>query len=141
MDPITPELLMAVAGGTASAAGQQIWTTLRELVIRRSSQGEPGSEPGSEPGGEEELTALAQSASSEQRAQELAEVLALRARQDPDFAAALDVWRREAEALEPAPTPAPASTGTGDVINESHGTVHGNLVQARDIHGSIHFGN
>ncbi|KUL22075.1 hypothetical protein [Streptomyces regalis] len=128
MDPITPELLMAVAGGTASAAGQQIWTTLRELVTRRSSDGEA------------ELTALAQATASEQRAGALAEVLALRARQDPDFAAALDAWRRQAEALEPAPAP-PASTGSGDVTNRSEGTVHGNLVQARDIHGSIHFGN
>jgi hypothetical protein len=119
---------MAVAGGTASAAGQQIWTTLRELVTRRSRGGELG--------GEAELTALTQAANSEQRAQELAEVLALRARQDPDFAAALDVWRRQAETLEPAP----ASTGSGDVNNRADGTVHGNLVQARDIQGSVNFG-
>ncbi|MGN9755957.1 hypothetical protein [Streptomyces sp. SD31] len=129
MDPIPPELLMAVAGGTASAAGQQTWTTLRELVTRRSRSGELG--------GEAELTALTQAANSEQRAHELAEVLALRAGQDPAFAAALDVWRRQAEALEPAP----ASTGSGDVNNKADGTVHGNLVQARDIHGSVNFGN
>ncbi|WP_328425331.1 hypothetical protein [Streptomyces sp. NBC_00443] len=127
MDPVTPELLMAVAGGAASAAGQQIWTRLRELVARRSSDAEPG--------GEAELTALAQATNSQQRAHELAEVLALRARQDPDFAAALDVWRGQAETLKPT------STGSGDVNNRSDGTVHGNLVQTRDIHGSVHFGN
>lgn len=128
MDPIAPELLMALAGGTAGAAGQQIWASLRDLVTRRRS--------GAEPSGEGELTALAQQADSGERARELSEALALRARQDPAFAEALEAWRREAETLEPT------RTGPGDVHNEiSGGTVHGNVVQARDIHGSIHFGS
>lgn len=127
MDPIAPELLMALAGGTAGAAGQQIWASLRDLVTRRSSGGQAC--------GEGELAALAQTADSDERARELAEALALRARQDPAFATALHAWRMRAE------EPAPASTGSGDVHNEAGGTVHGNLVQARDIHGSIHFGN
>ncbi|CAM5540690.1 MULTISPECIES: hypothetical protein [Streptomyces] len=127
MDPIAPELLMAVAGGTAGAAGQQIWTALRDLVRRRGS--------GEEPSGEGELTALAQQSDSAERARQLAETLALRARQDPAFAEALAAWRREAETL------VPNQTGSGDVRNEVSGTVHGNVVQARDIHGSIRFGN
>ncbi|SEC79816.1 hypothetical protein [Streptomyces sp. KS_5] len=127
MDPIAPELLMAVAGGTAGAAGQQIWTALRDLVRRRGS--------GEEPSGEGELTALAQQSDSAERARQLAETLALRARQDPAFAEALAAWRREAETL------VPNRTGSGDVRNEVSGTVHGNVVQARDIHGSIRFGN
>ncbi|MFG2271349.1 hypothetical protein ACGFNY_16530 [Streptomyces chartreusis] len=127
MDPIAPELLMAVAGGTAGAAGQQIWTALRDLVRRRGSDEEPS--------GEGELTALAQQSDSAERARQLAETLALRARQDPAFAEALAAWRREAETL------VPNQTGSGDVRNEVSGTVHGNVVQARDIHGSIRFGN
>jgi hypothetical protein len=128
MDPIAPELLMALAGGTAGAAGQQIWTSLRELVTRRRSDGAPQ--------GEGELTALAQAGDSDERAIELAEVLRLRAEDDSDFARALQAWRTEAENLHFT------STGSGDVRNEiSGGTVHGNVVQARDIHGSIHFGS
>ncbi|WP_405536067.1 hypothetical protein OG787_21375 [Streptomyces sp. NBC_00075] len=128
MSPIAPELLMALAGGTAGAAGQQIWASLRDLVRRRPTDGEPR--------GEGELTSLADAADSPTRARELADVLALRARQDPDFARALDTWRREAEALEGA------STGAGDVRNEvSGGTIQGPVVQARDINGPLHFGS
>lgn len=119
---------MALAGGTAGAAGQQIWASLRDLVRRRPS--------GEEPCGEGELTSLADAADSPTRARELADVLALRARQDPDFARALDTWRREAEALEGT------STGAGDVHNEvSGGTIQGPVVQARDINGPLHFGS
>lgn len=128
MDQIAPELLMALAGGTAGAAGQQIWTSLRDLVRRRPQDEDPV--------GEGELTALDEATDDERRARELAEALALRAHQDLAFAQALAAWRREAEALELTPT------GSGDVHNEiSGGTVHGNVVQARDIHGSIHRGN
>lgn len=128
MDQIAPELLMALAGGTAGAAGQQIWTSLRDLVRRRPQNEDPV--------GDGELAALAQASDDEWRARQLSEVLALRARQDPAFAQALAAWRQEAEAL------APTGVGSGDVHNEiSGGTVHGNVVLARDIHGSIHFGN
>ncbi|QFR01164.1 hypothetical protein F9278_38870 [Streptomyces phaeolivaceus] len=127
MDPIAPELLMALAGGTAGAAGQQIWASLRELVSRRPR--------GEEAHGEGELNALARTADDTARARELADVLTLRAARDAAFATALDAWRGRAEALA-----APPATGTGDVRNEVGGTVHGPLIQARDIHGSIHLG-
>ncbi|WP_324785159.1 hypothetical protein [Streptomyces sp. H51] len=126
MDPIAPELLMALAGGTAGAAGEQIWTTLRNLVRRRPAHGEPYDES--------ELTALAEAPGSADRAAELADALALRARQDPAFAEALAAWRREAEALEGV------GTGAGDVHNEISGGTQGTVVQARDVHGSINFG-
>ncbi|MER6630853.1 hypothetical protein ABT301_21985 [Streptomyces sp. NPDC000987] len=128
MDPIAPELLMALAGGTAGAAGEQIWTTLRNLVRRRPSHGEPYDES--------ELTALAEAPGSADRAAELAEALALRARQDPAFAEALAAWRREAEALEGTGT----GTGRGDVHNNVSGGAHGVVVQARDVHGSLNAG-
>lgn len=130
MVPIAPELLMALAGGTAGAAGEHIWMSLRNLVGRRHSDGEPHGEPY----GEGELTALVQAADSAERATELAEALALRARQDPAFAEALAAWRREAEALEGT------RTGTGDVHNTISGGTQGTVIMARDVHGSINLG-
>ncbi|MEU6770570.1 hypothetical protein [Streptomyces sp. NPDC046759] len=126
MDVIAPELLMALASGTAGAAGEQIWTSLRDLVRRR--------QPGREPSDQRELTALAEAPDSAERAAELAGVLARRARQDPAFAQALAVWRREAEALETT------RTGTGDVHNTISGGTQSTVVQARDVHGSINLG-
>lgn len=126
MVPIAPELLMALAGGTAGAAGEQIWMSLRNLVRRRHSDEEPY--------GEGELTALVQAADSAERATELAEALALRARQDPAFAEALAAWRQEAEVLEGT------RTGTGDVHNAISGGTQGTVIMARDVHGSINLG-
>ncbi|WP_189313430.1 hypothetical protein [Streptomyces brasiliensis] len=126
MDVIAPELLMALASGTAGAAGEQIWTSLRDLVRRR--------QPGREPSDQRELTALAEAPGSAERAAELAQVLARRARQDPAFAQALAVWRREAEALETT------RVGAGDAHNTISGGTQSTVVQARDVHGSINLG-
>ncbi|MEV7979934.1 hypothetical protein [Streptomyces sp. NPDC086519] len=126
MVPIAPELLMALAGGTAGAAGEQIWTSLRNLVRRRPSDGEPYDEG--------ELTALAEAPDNSERAVELARALALRARQDPAFAEALAAWRREAEALEGT------RTGAGDVRNVVSGGTQSTVIQTRDVHGSINLG-
>ncbi|WEO94264.1 hypothetical protein A6P39_009680 [Streptomyces sp. FXJ1.172] len=126
MDQIAPELLMALASGTAGAAGEQIWTSLRDLVTRRR--------PGGEPGAQSELTALAEAPGDAQRAAELAGVLAHRARQDPAFAEALAAWRQAAEALEGA------RTGSGEVRNVVSGGTQNTVIQARDVHGSINLG-
>lgn len=126
MVPIAPELLMALAGGTAGAAGEQIWTSLVNLVRRRP--------PNAQPYGGSELTALTEGADRADRAAELAEALAVRARQDPAFAEALAAWRREAEALEGT------RGGKGDVSNVVSGGTQGTVVQARDVHGSINLG-
>ncbi|MEU1820292.1 hypothetical protein ABZ543_34710 [Streptomyces roseifaciens] len=128
MDPIAPELLMALASGTAGAAGRQIWLALRNLIGRRS-------DPVGGPDGEGELVALDETPGSVDRARELAQALAERARQDPAFACALEIWRREAKALPEL------RTGTGEVRNEiSGGTFQGAVVQARDINGPLSFG-
>ncbi|MFE3826409.1 hypothetical protein [Streptomyces sp. NPDC059092] len=126
MDPIAPELLMALAGGTAGAAGEQVWASLRNLVGRRPSDGEPYDEGG--------LTALAEAPGSAERATALAEGLTLRARQDPAFAEALAAWRREAEASEGT------RTGAGNVSNVVSGGTQGTVIQTRDVHGSINTG-
>ncbi|MEU1001283.1 hypothetical protein [Streptomyces tibetensis] len=126
MEHIAPELLMALAGGTAGAAGQHIWASLRGLVRRRPEGGAAS--------GEAELTALDEAADDGDRARKLAEVLVLRAQQDPAFARALDAWRREAEALDGK------RTGAGDVHSEfSGGEFQGPVVVSRDI-GKLRFG-
>ncbi|MEU6809395.1 hypothetical protein ABZ920_10375 [Streptomyces sp. NPDC046831] len=124
--PIAPELLMALAGGTAGAAGEQLWTSLLNLVRRRSP------DAAAHDGGE--LTALTEGADRADRAAELAEALTLRARQDPAFAEALAAWRREADALEGT------RSGAGDVRNVVSGGTQGTVVQARDVHGGINLG-
>ncbi|MFI0738907.1 hypothetical protein ACH4PU_12605 [Streptomyces sp. NPDC021100] len=120
MEQIAPELLMALASGTAGAAGNQAWQTLRNLVVRWRPGGEPE---------EGELTALADAPDDAERAAELAEALALRARQDPAFAQALADWRRRAEALEPS------RTGSGNVSNTISNSTVTTAVQSRDVNG------
>ncbi|KUN77925.1 hypothetical protein AQJ66_32445 [Streptomyces bungoensis] len=113
MDPMAPELLTALASGTAGAAGQQLWASLRALVHRPSPV---------EPTGTLELDALAAAADTAEgtaRAADLTRALAERARQDPAFADALGTWQR---------TPAFATvrtTGSSDV----HNTVSGGRQQ------------
>ncbi|WAZ23089.1 hypothetical protein STRCI_004406 [Streptomyces cinnabarinus] len=125
---IAPELLMALAAGTAGAAGQQIWESLKGLLRRRPQ--------GAAPSGEAELEALGRSADDADRARELANVLALRAVQDPAFAQALESWRQKAEAWDAA-----RPTGSGGVHNEiSGGDFKGPVIQARDINGPLNFG-
>jgi hypothetical protein len=52
--------------------------------------------------------------------------------EDPEFDAELrDLWR----ALSPH-----LDASHGGVVNSVSGTVEGNLVQARDVHGGISFG-
>ncbi|MFI2720481.1 hypothetical protein ACH5AI_29775 [Streptomyces collinus] len=102
MEPITAGLLVALASGTAGAAGEQIWASLRELVTRRGSGA-----------GAEEPAVPAEPPRTEERAGQLAALLNERAGQDPDFAAALEIWRRRADARVASPT--------GDVHNEISG--------------------
>ncbi|PAZ13623.1 hypothetical protein CLM62_23295 [Streptomyces sp. SA15] len=126
MDAIAPELLMALAGGTAGAAGQQLWASLRDLV-RPPTQCE-------EPCEEDELTVLVDTANTAERARELAGALMVRAQQNPAFAQALESWGREVEAL------GDAVTGAGEVTNTISGGTQNTVVQARDIRGSINLG-
>lgn len=56
-----------------------------------------------------------------ERAGQLAALLYERARQDPDFAAALEIWRRRAEAE--------VGSRSGDVHNEISGGTQGTVIQ------------
>lgn len=126
MEPIAPTLLMALAGGTAGAAGQQIWASLRDLVRRGPATGPAG--------GEGELAALEEVSDSPSRARELSRALAERAEEDPGFARELAAWRRDAEAR------GGTGTGDGDVHNVISGGTQTTVVQTRDVHGNLHFG-
>ncbi|MER7516528.1 hypothetical protein [Streptomyces sp. NPDC126499] len=121
MEPITAGLLVALASGTAGAAGQQIWASLRDLVTRR------GTRPG-----EDEPAMTAEPPRTEERAAQLAALLNERARQDPDFATALETWRRRANAE--------VAARSGDVTNQITGGTQGTVIQGRDFHGDITFG-
>lgn len=129
MEPITAGLLVALASGTAGAMGEQLWASLRDLALRRRGEAATAGEEG-------ELVLPAEPPRGEERARQLAEVLNRRAEQDPDFADALDIWRREAADRTGATAPAPV----GDVHNVISGGTQNTVIQARDIHGSINLG-
>ncbi|MEW2071240.1 hypothetical protein [Streptomyces sp. NPDC007346] len=134
MEPVAVDLLMALASGTAGAAGQNLWERLRALAQRPSARQPDAAQGDGEPTVGELAVALDEDASDEQRAALLAEGLALRARQDPAFAEALALWRREAERL-PA-----ASTGAGTQHQEISGGTQHNVLFTRDVHGPINLG-
>ncbi|MFO7249490.1 MAG: hypothetical protein DIU60_001905 [Actinomycetes bacterium] len=118
MDPIVPTLaaiLSALVGGAAGEAGKNAWEALAALVRRRFGRDRQA------------LTAVERPDAVAPG--ELARLLGERAAADPEFRAELERWIAE---TEPAARP--------DVVNINTGTVSGNLVQARDIHGSITFG-
>ncbi|MEV7018185.1 hypothetical protein C1708_07800 [Streptomyces sp. DH-12] len=134
MEPVAAELLMALASGTAGAAGQNLWERLRSLAQRSPAREPDAGQGDGEAAVGELVTALDEDASDEERAARLAEGLALRARQDPAFAEALALWRREAEQLPGA------SSGGGAQHQEISGGTQHNVVFTRDVHGSINLG-
>ncbi|MFE7463362.1 hypothetical protein ACFU6R_04565 [Streptomyces sp. NPDC057499] len=122
MEPVAAELLMALASGTAGAAGQSLWERLRALVRRQTADAV----------GEGELAALAEDTGNDARARELAAALALRADQDPVFAQALTLWHQEAERVHGA-----GARDGGDTHQEISGGTQHNVVFTRDVHGPI----
>lgn len=128
MDPVTAPALAAVLSkifdGAVNEVGRQTWTTLTGLV-RRTFGDRDRSRP------MRAVAELEQQPADPARVEELAGALAAAAELDPDFAADLRQWL--AEAGQPA----------GDVTNVIGGSakIRGTVVQARDIHGSITFGD
>lgn len=113
-------MLAALAGGAGGELGRQAWATLSELVRRPFSR-----QAGAVATGEAELVALSESPGEPARAEALSSALAARAAVDPDFAAALASWRRQAPALR-----------EGSVTNTiSGGTQYGPVIQGRDFSG------
>ncbi|WP_217145676.1 hypothetical protein [Streptomyces sp. AC627_RSS907] len=132
MEVIAADLLMALAGGTAGAAGQQAWMALRDLVRRRGSRDAMPGAPEDVPSGEVEFASLAEQAGSAERARALARVLALRASYDDAFREDLAAWRGTAEDTV-------ARTAAGDVDNRITGGRQGTVIMGRDFHGPITF--
>ncbi|GGM69880.1 hypothetical protein GCM10010106_15120 [Thermopolyspora flexuosa] len=125
MDPIVPTLaaiLTALVGGAAGEAGKSAWESLAALVRRRFGRDRQALEAVARP------DAVAPG--------ELASLLGERAAADPEFRAALERWLAEAGPV--------ARRAAGDPVNDTvnivSGHVGGNVIQAREIHGSITFG-
>jgi hypothetical protein len=130
MDPISAELLMAVAGGVGGAAGQQAWNTLGALV-KRSFRREPG-HGGKTPTAD--LAALQRDPGDVNAAIRLAVLMVARAEADAVFRTDLETWAATVRETYPA-------TGSGDVHNVIAGGVfHQSVIQARDI-GKLTYGS
>jgi hypothetical protein len=128
MDPITAPVMAAalvkIVDETAGKAGKQAWTALTGLV-RRAFGGRDRSRP------MRAVAELERDPGDPERVEELAGALAAAADLDPEFAADLRGWLDRAEQIG------------GEVTNRIGGSaqVHGTVIQARDIHGSITFGD
>jgi hypothetical protein len=120
LDPLSVPAVIAVIStvlaATASEAGKGLWDSLTGLV-RRSF------------GHDSAPTRIIEGDPDPGQIEELAHTLTARAASDPDFAEALRGW----SSLVP----------TGNVTNHigDDAYIEGDVVQARDIHGSITFGN
>ncbi|MEU8651041.1 hypothetical protein [Streptomyces sp. NPDC048737] len=117
--------------GAGGAAGTQAWTALGRLVrqpFRRADQ-TLDEEPTPALRELEDFEAGPQDAG---RARTLADALERRAAHDPDFARALRPWLDTARA---------AAAEAGDVHNTVSGGSQGNVLQLRDLHGSVSFGS
>lgn len=121
-------VLSRLADGVLGEAGRAAWDALVRLVGRAGKRGVPGLEAESgnvlaelaaHPGDAVQLTAASH-------------VIERLADADPEFAALLREWWVDAERL----------VREGDVRSENviHGNVTGSVVQARDIHGAVSFG-
>ncbi|MCX4806935.1 hypothetical protein OG594_35845 [Streptomyces sp. NBC_01214] len=127
MDPISTELLTALAGGVGGEAARQAWAWLRTLV------GRPAAADSAIVSGEAELDALEQAPADVDRAQALSTTLAQRAAVDPDFRTGLERWYQQIEV---------SKTGDGDVHIEISGNpkFYGPVLQGRDFSG-VSFGS
>lgn len=126
MDPIitAPMLVSALSkllDSAAGEAGKQAWTALKGVLDRHRSTRETldadpaGTAPTTAPQTPEQVSALA-------------DTLARLAGTDPSLAADLAAWHTSV-----------SGTGSGDAVNTVTGTVHGNVLQARDVSGGISF--
>ncbi|GAA2482146.1 hypothetical protein GCM10010393_11000 [Streptomyces gobitricini] len=116
---------MALAGGTAGAAGQGAWQSLCALVRRRPAAHSDGDEDAQGVTGQRELEELRASPDDTERARALARALAVRARQDAEFGQELDAWRNR--------------HGGGSVNMGIYGGTQGTVVQAQHI-GTLNVG-
>lgn len=129
MDPVSVELLLAIAGGAAGAAGTGAWQGLVALV-KRPFVHTPEDEEAT--AALDALAALQQESGDRVAAGKLASVLQARAGVDAGFRDAVQTWLDRAyEEL---------SGNSGNTHSEiSGGTQHGHLLMGRDF-SSIRLG-
>jgi hypothetical protein len=124
MDPVSVELLLAVVGGVAGAAGTEAWQGLVALV-RRPFAHSPENEDTAALG-LDALAALQQESGNWVAAAELAAVLQARAEVDASFGDAMQAWLHQAHEAFP--------TSAGDTRNEiTGGRQHGHVLMGRDF--------
>lgn len=130
MDPITAAAVGAalakVFDGAAGEVGAQAWTAL-SVLVRRTFGGRARSRP------MRAVAELEDHPRDPARVDELARALAAAAELDPEFAAGLRQWLADAGSADTA--------GTVTNVISGSAQLHGNVIQARDIHGSITFGD
>lgn len=122
-DPVTIGIASALAGKAAEAflsGGSSALAGLYRFVRDRFASDRKASR----------ALQRAQDDPQDARVQLLAEELQRLAADDPAFAEQLDeLWEQASTELH---------AETGGVVNNVSGTVSGNVVQARDVHGDIH---
>jgi hypothetical protein len=120
-------VLSRLADGALGEAGKQIWDGLARLLGRVKKPETQRAEilPA------EALDDLAAHPGDGGRAVAMGEALLRVASSDPEFAALLRAWWADAERL---------AGGEGQNTNIISGNVSGPVVQARDIHGPVSFG-
>ncbi|HEX6472472.1 MAG TPA: hypothetical protein VF069_25490 [Streptosporangiaceae bacterium] len=130
MDPITAPMVVGaltkVFSGTAEEVGRQAWTTLTG-VVRRAFGGRERSRP------MRAVAELDRHPGDPARMEALAAALVAAADLDPDFAADLRGWLADTGAVRAGGAVTNVITGAA--------TLHGPVIQARDIHGGITYGD
>lgn len=143
MEPVSGELLSAMAGSVGTAAGQQVWSALRDLLRRPGRRTEPAGPSATEEAAQQDPSwdsseaswaALTAAPDDAERAGRLAAVLAARAGGDPEFERAVLVWLTSARQV------LRIREVRGDVHNTVGGGRQDNVVQTRDVSGGITFG-
>ncbi|MET7905779.1 hypothetical protein ABZS86_31695 [Streptomyces sp. NPDC005355] len=129
MDPVTAGAVIAAVNaavsGAGGEAGRRAVESLGALARRVLRRGDGGPAGGPEP--------VTVPYDDPQRLRQLAELLAERARQDPEFGRDLAAWMREHGGAAPE---------AGAVHNSVSGDarITGPVIQGRDFHGPISFG-
>jgi hypothetical protein len=128
MDPITAPMVAAalagIFGGASGEAGRQAWAALTGLTRRTLGRQDRSLVTNA-------VAEVDRQPNDPDKIDKLAGALATAAGHDPGFATDLRRWLDD------------AGQADGHVTNVIGGSaqVHGNVVQARDIHGSITFGD
>ncbi|HEX7660402.1 MAG TPA: hypothetical protein VF444_13080 [Pseudonocardiaceae bacterium] len=123
---MTDPILGAVAAALATKAVTGLYDFVKNAFARRGRTAKQDTAA---------LEAARGAAADSPQVEALATVLTRAAAEDPEFAEGLRVqWQLVAQQVS-------QDAETGGVTNSISGTVTGNVVQARDIDGGIHFGS